>query len=139
MTEAQANPGASARGQGPGGARLTDALDHLLDPVGVIPFRPRATPQLGVELCRISYWRGWVKSQFVAIADRDGGEVALSTSPFFRVRGDGPSPDDGRARRALAALHDELAREGWEPNGRGGAWYEGTFRRPTRGLRNKRV
>jgi hypothetical protein len=73
-----------------------------------------------------------VKSQFVAVADRDGKAAALYTSPFFRRRGDPPHADDPRARYAHEALREALAREGWELASRGDAWYEGTFRRRMR-------
>jgi hypothetical protein len=125
-------------------ADLADALDHLLDPVEVVPLhsrarsrrrtgvstaRPAVTPQAGRELCHISYWRGYVKSQFVAVTDVDGRPVALSTSPFFRARAEVPPENDDRARRAHAALREELARDGWELAARGETWYGETFRR----------
>jgi hypothetical protein len=126
------------------GSSLIDALDHLLEPVAVVPLRPRAgnrrgprtsslrtitSPQFGREVCRIFYWRGYLKSQFVAVTERDGKSVALFASPFFRTRGDAPPTDDVRARRAHAVLREELAQEGWQLASLGDAWYEGTFRR----------
>jgi hypothetical protein len=128
----------------PGGSDLADALDHLLDPVDVVPLHSRARsrrrarastargvgkPTLGRELCHISYWRGYVKSQFVAVAECDGKPVAVSSSPFFRTHSESPPDDEVEARRAHAVLIDELSRHGWTFEARGGKWYEGTFGR----------
>lgn len=137
----------SESGTSNGPPDLAEALDHLLEPVAVVslhahprkrrsapasPLRNAAPPKLPRELCRITCWRGYVKSQFVAISDREGKPAALFASPFFRSRGGAPTPDDARARAAHEALRETLAREGWELVSRGDAWYETTFsRRPT--------
>jgi zinc-ribbon domain len=84
------------------------------------------------ELCEITWWRGYLKSEFVAVT----GDRELARSPGFRWRSGEPPPhDDARARN----VHDQLVRRltalGWEPLGQAIPWYAQRFCRSTTGLR----
>ena len=84
------------------------------------------------ELCEIGWWRGYLKSEFYAVAD--GREFARSRS--FRWRGERPpASDDEAARAAHEALVARLAEAGWEPLGQAIPWYAQRFRRRSAGLR----
>lgn len=138
------------------GQDLGEALDHLLDPLAIVPLRSREgtrakpagrpeAPGLRArrrarsraqpsrpehEACQISFWRGYVKSQFLAVTERDGKAFAVAASPYFRTRGAIPPEDEPRALGALAVLREELSQRGWELTGHGERWFEGTFARP---------
>jgi hypothetical protein len=82
---------------------------------------------LVVASCRVSRWRGYVSSTFVALLD-DGTLVA--DSPAFRSRGQAAPPDSGAARHAYDELRAELERLGWEDAAEPGpTWYTGRFTR----------
>jgi hypothetical protein len=89
-------------------------------------------PGEGWELCEIAWWRGYVKSEFYAVAD--GREFARSRS--FRWRAERPpAPDHAAARAAHEALVGRLKEAGWEPLGQAVPWYAQRFRRQAAGLR----
>jgi hypothetical protein len=92
------------------------------------PPRTSSQPRPEFEVCRISYWRGYVKSQFQAITEREGEMLAIFSSPFFRAGSATPTRDDARAVAAHSALTEELSSFGWEITGCAANWYETTFR-----------
>lgn len=79
--------------------------------------RPLAT-------CRVSRWRGYVSSTFVAV---DESETLVAESASFRWRSADDPPDEGAAREAYDALVAELERLGWEPAGAHDAWFATVF------------
>ena len=89
-------------------------------------------PAEGWELCEIVWWRGYVRSEFCAVAD--GRELARSRS--FRWRAERPpAPDHEAARAAHEGLVARLKEAGWEPLGQAVPWYAQRFRRQSAGLR----
>jgi hypothetical protein len=84
--------------------------------------------------CEIVWWRGYVKSQFVAyVRDPAGADVRLYTSRMFRWgRKQAPSQLKHRVADAYHELVAELRQDGWEEAGRGEPWYAARFRRDSR-------
>ena len=106
------------------GAPQRESADSGAAPAGQAPER--------WELCEIVWWRGYLKSEFFAVA----GARELARSPGFHWRsGEPPPQEDAGARNA----HDQLVRRltslGWEPLGQAIPWYAQRFCRPTAGLR----
>jgi hypothetical protein len=89
------------------------------------------------ELCEISWWRGYVRSEFCANAvGADGTEYEVGRSRPFRWRRAEPPPaDHPDARPAHEAFVSWLTERGWEPIGDGFPWYALRFRRHAAGLR----
>lgn len=86
----------------------------------------REAAPTGEVVCEVDFWRGYVKAQFYARVSGDDRLSAIATSPMFRCRS--ATPEETEASRvALTALIDRLIAEGWEPNGRGRAWYARRF------------
>jgi hypothetical protein len=84
------------------------------------------------EVCEIVWWRGYLKSEFFAVA----GDRELARSPGFRWRrGEPPPQDDSRAREAHDKLVQRLTALGWEPLGQAIPWYAQRFFRHATGLR----
>lgn len=85
--------------------------------------RPRASAPGTV--CRIDWWRGYVKSTFDAkVQNPDGSETVLLSSPPFRWSKPAPPPKDlPHVVSAHAALVDELKAAGWVARRRGNQWY----------------
>lgn len=83
------------------------------------------------QRCEITWWRGYVKSQFVAHAHNDAGaDVRIYTSPMFRwSRKRGPSQLKNRVAHAYHALLVELQNDGWVEVGRSAPWYAARFQR----------
>jgi hypothetical protein len=82
------------------------------------------------DICRIGWWRGYVKSDFYAEAvgpNRHRSVVARSR--MFRWRRAERPPASGDALDAHNELVDRLVAAGWTPEGRGDAWYEYAFLR----------
>jgi hypothetical protein len=80
------------------------------------------------EECQIEWFRGYVKSQFVAVADWPS--VALvRESPWFSWRGTTPPPQDEPIEAARDHLRQALLRDGWELSGAGGQWYSDRLQR----------
>ena len=85
-----------------------------------------------LEYCALEWWRGYVKSQFLARAQRpDGRSYIAGRSPFFRSWHMGEPEESEQAHRARAELILLLRSEGWEL--REGecdwAWYSACFAR----------
>lgn len=94
-------------------------------------FRPVADPEAAAPSCAIRWWRGYLKSQFCAVAtDPDGAEVTIAQSPFFRWRQGTPPPEESPAVEALGALVASLERDGWTVAGRAGDWFALLLRAP---------
>lgn len=97
------------------------------------PSGPRYV-EVGWEECQIEHWASrsasGALSDFYALAGRPGGEsyVAAVSQPFKWGRSDPPG-EVGETADAHEALVDLLLAEGWEPAGRGAAWYQRRFRR----------
>ena len=82
------------------------------------------------EECAIRLWHGYVFSDFYALAVRPDGEAyVLGRSRPFRRRSSQPPAPEGKAAAVYAELVAHLRAEGWEPAGRGDAWYEARLRR----------
>jgi hypothetical protein len=82
------------------------------------------------EECAIRLWHGYVTSDFYAFAVRPDGEAyVLGRSRPFRRRSNQPPAPEGKAAAVHAELVAHLRAEGWEPAGRGEAWYEARLRR----------
>jgi hypothetical protein len=105
------------------------------------PARPSNTlapPQLGPtrtaehrwEECAIGLWHGYTSSGFSALGVRPDGEAyVVGRSRPFRRRSRQPPEPAGKAAAVHAELVAHLHADGWEPAGRGDAWYEGRLRR----------
>ena len=92
--------------------------------------RPVVSPH--AELCVIGWSRGYVKSQFYALARSKGGRrYVVAVSPMFWWRGADPPPPNEGPLGAHTSLLEELRRQGWEPAGEwtAAAWYETILRR----------
>ena len=72
-------------------------------------------------------WRGYTKSEFIAVSADD--HRVLAHSRPFRWRGDSPPPEGEPYLSAHAALVDSLGDEGWVRSDEGAAWYELSFTR----------
>jgi hypothetical protein len=87
---------------------------------------PYVLPAEGWDVCEIVWWRGYVKSEFYAVA---GGQE-LARSPRFHWRSsDPPAHDHEAARRAHEQLVRRLTDAGWEQLGSAIPWYAQRFRR----------
>ena len=84
----------------------------------------------GLETCEIAWWRGFVMSEFYAIAVRhDGTVMQVYRSPSFRWRREHPPPRLGSAVAAQDTLVKMLLRDNWETVGCAPHWYGVRFRR----------
>jgi hypothetical protein len=82
------------------------------------------------EVCVIGWSRGYVKSQFYAVARSKGGRRYLvAVSPTFWWRGADPPPPKKGPLGAHASLLEELRRLGWEPIEERTTWYDTVLRR----------
>jgi hypothetical protein len=88
------------------------------------------TPESDGETCEILWWRGLVGSEFYARASSaNGAPFEAGRSKLFEWHRRGAPPETDEIVAAHSALVHELVRAGWEPVGRGEAWYEHRFRR----------
>jgi hypothetical protein len=79
--------------------------------------------------CEVRWWRGYLKSQFTAVATKaDGAEATVASSPYFRWHKSVPPQESPSAAAALRALVETLEREGWTVAGRGEEWFAFRFR-----------
>lgn len=96
------------------------------------PPAPSVGAPEGLELCEIVWWRGYFKSEFLAVA----GKRELARSSRFRWRrGEPPSQTHEGARTAHEQLVRRLTAIGWEPLGQAIPWYAQRFCRQPTGLR----
>ncbi|MGH3093148.1 MAG: hypothetical protein ACRDOG_12600 [Gaiellaceae bacterium] len=92
-----------------------------------------AAPVGDWEECEIDWWRGYVNSDFYALAGRPGGErYVAARSPTFRWWRREPPPEESSAAEAHARLVARLVADGWESVGSGLAWYKTRLRRKPR-------
>jgi len=91
----------------------------------------RSHPQIPVaaERCVIGWWRGYVRSQFLASETGEAGDTILAESPPFAWRSNKPPPETGEAVAAYRQLLTTLSDLGWEAVEFGPAWYEVEFHR----------
>jgi hypothetical protein len=83
------------------------------------------------ERCEVEWWRGYIKSDFYAVAFRPTGEwYVAERSPSFRWRHTEPPREGSAGREEHAHLVGRLVRDGWQPVGNGPVWYQTRFRRP---------
>jgi hypothetical protein len=89
------------------------------------------------DVCEIVWWRGYIKSEFIAHAiGADRGEYEVARSRQFWWRKAEPPPADHKgAQGAHEALVAKLLGAGWEPLGQATPWYAKRFRRHAAGLR----
>ena len=96
------------------------------------PTEPAPQPALISEVapleegaCEIEWFRGYVKSRFyVVLEEPELGGDRFVESPWFAWRKADPAPPAlPEIVAARDALLEKLEREGWEPYGRGGAWF----------------
>jgi hypothetical protein len=73
--------------------------------------------------CEVRWWRGYVKSQFLAVATDAGADATVALSPFFRWRDSKPPPETPAAAAAFKALVGSLEHEGWQVVGCGEDWF----------------
>jgi hypothetical protein len=102
-------------------------------PAPVAVFPPPETPAaagVSQDSCRIEWWRGWVRSQFVACSSNGSGHKTLiAESPSFSWRSNEPPPESPTALAAYLELARTLDGHGWEPDSRGDVWFAARFRR----------
>jgi hypothetical protein len=97
------------------------------------PLRVAAPAAGGWEECEIDLCRGYVKSDFYALAARPGGErYVAARSPAFRWWRSEPPLEEGPGAEAHARLVARLVADGWEPVGSGLVWYKTRLRRRRR-------
>lgn len=128
----QARPEAGPREQSPaprapddGGARFDERLswytarsaEPTLEPIGAAVH----------EECEIEWFRGYVKSQFLAVADPT--EALVRESPWFAWRGTTPPPEEEQIAAARDHLLQALLRDGWQRSGVGEQWYSDRLQR----------
>ena len=82
------------------------------------------------DSCQIIWWRGYLRSRFVAEAwdETDGIWTLIAESTSFSWRSGEPPPKSPSARAAYSELVQLLDDRGWEPDGSGDAWFEMRFR-----------
>lgn len=100
-------------------------------PLAPLPLEahPASTPPTwpsGEVVCEVAFWRGYFQGQFYARIRGEDRLSAIATSPMFRCSSGKPEQTK-ECLAALAALSDLLAAEGWQPIGRGRAWYAVRF------------
>jgi hypothetical protein len=95
-------------------------------------FCPRCGAPLGaddalIESCEILLWRGYTRSEFIAVCGQDA-EI-LSRSRPFRWRKDEPPPEEEPYLSAHAALVESLVDQGWAVSDEPDEWYALSFTR----------
>jgi hypothetical protein len=80
--------------------------------------------------CEIRWWRGYVSSQFWAMARNEDAEVTIAVSPSFRWRKSDSPPELPAATSALRALVESLEQEGWTVAGHGDQWFSVRMQAP---------
>jgi len=77
--------------------------------------------------CAITWWRGYVRSQFVASEAGASGPIIVAESPPFRWRSNTPPPETEEFVAAHRQLMSSLSELGWEAVESGPAWFEVEF------------
>ena len=108
---------------------LAPSARRVRGPLPSGPEREQSTDE-AFDICRIGWWRGYVKSDFYAEAvGPNHHRSVVARSRMFRWRSAEEPPASGEALDAHNELVDRLVAAGWTPEGRGGAWYEYAFLR----------
>ena len=89
---------------------------------------PKKQTELGVEICQIRLWRGYVRYQLYAASGGDEDGRVLAHSPYFRVKD--PERPSAQARAALRNLLDQLEARDWAVTHEGSHWYSFRLERP---------
>ncbi len=106
------------------GTKRQSALRPVPDPdVDARESRQAGVPGNGLQECEVQWWRGYVQSQFLAVATDAGADGTVAMSPYFRWRKSEPPPETPAAAAALRALVGSLEHEGWKVVGRGEDWF----------------
>jgi hypothetical protein len=117
---------ASSNGSGPAvhvdTVLAAEPLEHL--PV----LSPIRTPAAEKQ-CAIAWWRGYVRSQFLASETNAAGHTVVAESPPFAWRSRTPPPETDEAVAAHRQLMATLSDLGWEAVHFGPAWFEVEFQR----------
>jgi len=92
------------------------------------PTSRKPPPVVASEICCVVLWRGYVKSQLLAMPDVSSAHAAFASSPYFRLPN--PNSPTERALEALQTLVDELEAEDWTVVSEGRRWYELRLERP---------
>jgi hypothetical protein len=103
------------------GPKRQSALRPVPDPD--IETRTEARQARVTQECEVRWWRGFVRSQFLAVATDAGAEDTVALSPYFRWHKSEPPPETPAAAAALRALVGSLEHEGWQVVGRGEDWF----------------
>jgi len=82
-----------------------------------------------VYSCVVTWWRGYLRSQFVAQSwgDADGIWTLVAESPSFSWRSNEPPTRTPAAVAAHLELTKTLDSLGWHRDGGGEKWYDGSF------------
>jgi hypothetical protein len=82
------------------------------------------------DSCQITWWRGYVRSQFVARTwnASTGDWTMIAESPYFSWRSREPPPESPAAVAAYLELAQALDGLGWEPDCSGDTWFDTCFR-----------
>jgi hypothetical protein len=95
------------------------------------PEQPLSLNQAPASRCRIIWWRGYFKSQFLAIARSPSGEEdVLAESPHFRWSKAEPPPSNPTTLEAHRSLVEALVQEGWSVASTGEHWFMVELERP---------
>jgi hypothetical protein len=97
------------------------ALPLMPPPVVLVEEYDDTPPGPGEVFCEITFWRGYLKGQFLARLWEVDDSAVIASSEFFRAR-TSPPERTPEAERALAGLLEWLGREGWRAYGTRGAW-----------------
>lgn len=101
----------------------------VLPPIVPVPVPVQPNPAAvgpSVPRCTIVWWRGYVRSQFLARVD--GSDKIAAESPAFAWRSSTPPPPSGPALTAHERLVSALLEQGWEQEHTGATWFDATFR-----------
>jgi hypothetical protein len=113
--------------------RPLELLAPVLEPEPEPEPEPEADPAPSVppaERCTVAWWRGYVRSQFIAYAESGDAGTIVAESPSFAWRSNKPPPQTNEdALAAHTRLLDQLSELGWTPEDSGAAWFEFTFQR----------
>lgn len=111
-------------------------------PVGELPpEEERASPHdspadaVAAGSCRITWWRGYVRSRFVAQTwnETSGLWTLIAESPSFSWRSSDPPPETSFAVAAYRELAETLDNLGWTLDGNGDEWFDARFRHAVEG------
>jgi hypothetical protein len=111
--------------------RVAEYTQTAVAPVPTVTVPLPKAAATGWETCTIEWWRGYVKSDFYAVATQpDGRKRVAARSNLFRWRGEEPPPESDATQTSLRLLVESLEDEGWERVGSGERWFELSFQRP---------